>query len=122
VLAIDDDAGVITLLKRYLEHDGYQVVGVTHPHQAVDTARRLAPDLVAIVLDVVMPDVDGWQILRSLRQQTQIREVPIILCSILDGLERGREMGADAFLKKPVTRDEVLDTLARLERRLARAG
>jgi CheY-like chemotaxis protein len=122
VLAIDDDAGVITLLKRYLENDGYQVVGVTQSRRALEMAQRLAPDLIAITLDIVMPDMDGWQLLRSLKEDPQTRQIPVILCSIVDGLEQGLSLGADACLKKPVTRDEVLSVLERLERREYGAG
>jgi CheY-like chemotaxis protein len=116
VLAVDDDAGVISLLKRYLENDGYQVIGVVQSPDAVDLARRLAPHLSAITLDIVMPNMDGWQVLRSLKQDPKTKDIPVILCSIVEGLEQGLGMGASACLRKPVTRDEVLGTLKRLER------
>lgn len=119
VLAIDDDVGVITLLKRYLEGDGYQIIGVTQSHKAVETAKRLAPDLKAITLDVVMPNVDGWQVLRALKQDARTQDIPVILCSIVEGLDQGLGMGAAACLQKPVTRDEILDTLKQLERKSA---
>ena len=116
ILAVDDDAGVISLLKRYLEHEGYQVIGVMQSPNALETARRLAPDLTAITLDVVMPNLDGWQVLRALKQDPQTKDIPVILCSIVEGLDQGLRMGADACLRKPVTRDEVLETLKKLER------
>jgi signal transduction histidine kinase/CheY-like chemotaxis protein len=115
VLAVDDDAGVISLLHRYLENDGYQVIGVLQSLHALDTARRLASHLSAITLDVVMPDMDGWQVLRSLKQDPQTKDIPVILCSIVDGLDQGLGLGASACLRKPVTRDQVLETLKRLE-------
>jgi signal transduction histidine kinase/ActR/RegA family two-component response regulator len=120
VLAIDDDAGVITLLKRYLEHDGYQVVGVMQSRNALDMAQRLAPDLTAITLDVVMPNMDGWQVLRALKRDPRTRDIPVILCSIVEGLEQGLGLGANACMRKPVTRDEVLDTLRKVEHQRAR--
>jgi len=121
ILAVDDDAGVIALLKRYLENDGYQVIGVTHSLQAMEVAQRLAPNLAAITLDVVMPGLDGWQLLRSLRENPRTGDIPIIMCSIVDGLEQGLGMGAAACLRKPVTRAEILTVLDRLERREQRA-
>jgi signal transduction histidine kinase/ActR/RegA family two-component response regulator len=120
VLAIDDDAGVITLLKRYLEHEDYQVIGVMQSRHALEMAQRLAPNLTAITLDVVMPHVDGWQILRSLKRDPQVRDIPVILCSIVEGLEQGLGLGAAACLRKPVTRDEVVDALKRVEHRATR--
>jgi len=116
VLAIDDDAGVITLLKRYLESDGYQVVGVTDALHAERMAERLASDLCAITLDVVMPHSDGWQILQSLKENPQTREIPVILCSIVEGVDRGLAQGAAACLRKPVTREELLAALRKVER------
>jgi signal transduction histidine kinase/CheY-like chemotaxis protein len=123
VLAIDDDAGVITLLKRYLETSGgYQVIGVRHSHQALEAAQRLAPELVAITLDVVMPYMDGWQVLRALKQDPQTKGIPVILCSIVEGLDQGFELGAAACLNKPVTRDELLDALRKVERSITTNG
>ena len=119
VLAIDDDAGVITLLKRYLENDGYQVVGECDPMHAEQVAERLASQLSAITLDVVMPHSDGWQILRALKENPQTRDVPVILCSIVEGLERGLEQGAAACLRKPITREELLAALQKVERKVA---
>ena len=119
VLAIDDDAGVITLLKRYLENDGYQVIGESDPLRAEEMAERLAPRLSAIVLDVVMPHTSGWQILRNLLANPSTKDIPVVLCSILEGLEQGLEQGAAACLRKPVTREELLSTLQNVERRIA---
>jgi PAS domain S-box-containing protein len=115
VLAIDDDAGVIILLKRYLENDGYQVVGVTESLRAVEMAQRLAPDLTAITLDVAMRDLDGWQILEALKSDPETQTIPIVLISIVDDVARGAELGAAACLRKPVTRDEVLHALRKVE-------
>jgi signal transduction histidine kinase/CheY-like chemotaxis protein len=116
VLAIDDDAGVITLLRRYLENDNYQVIGATHSDQAMETAQRLAPNLTAITLDVMMPEMDGWQVLQSLKQNPKTKDIPVIMCSIVEDLKQGLEQGAAICLQKPVTRDEVLDALEKIER------
>ncbi len=115
ILAIDDDVGVITLLKRYLEADGYQVIGVTESIHATQVAQRLAPDLTAITLDVIMPNSDGWQVLRELKQNEWTKDIPIVLISIVESVEQGLELGADACLRKPITRDELLTALRKLE-------
>jgi CheY-like chemotaxis protein len=115
ILAIDDDAGVITLLKRYLDNDGYQVIGVTESLRAVETAQRLASNLTAITLDVAMPDLDGWQILQALKRDPATQEIPIVLISIVDDVAQGTALGAGVCLRKPVTRDDVLDALRKVE-------
>jgi signal transduction histidine kinase/ActR/RegA family two-component response regulator len=119
VLAIDDDAGVITLMQRYLENDGYQVIGESDPLHAEQVAERLAPDLSAITLDVVMPYADGWQILRALKENPQTKEIPVLLCTIMEGSERGLEEGAAAYLRKPITREDLLAALRQVERQIA---
>jgi CheY-like chemotaxis protein len=111
VLAIDDEPGVITLLKRYLESDGYQVVGVTDSLHALKVAQHLASELTAITLDVMMPNSDGWQVLRALKQNPRTRDIPVILVSIVDGVEQGLELGAASYLRKPITRSELLEAL-----------
>ncbi|MGD9047170.1 MAG: response regulator, partial [Anaerolineae bacterium] len=113
-----DDAGVITLLKRYLENDGYQVIGVTESLLAEQMAQRLSPNLTAITLDVIMPNSDGWQVLRALKQNPVTKNIPVILCSIVEGVEQGLSLGAAECLRKPVTRDELLTALRKVERRV----
>ena len=117
LLAIDDDAAVITLLRRYLENDGYRVIGETEALHAEELAESLASDLTAITLDVVMPHSDGWHLLRALKENPLTRDIPVILCTIVDGLERGLKEGAAACLRKPLTREELLSTLQELERK-----
>jgi CheY-like chemotaxis protein len=119
VLAIDDEPGVITLMKRYLENDGYQVIGESDPLRAVEVAQSLASDLSAITLDVVMPHVDGWQILRALKENPKTKDIPVLLCTIVEGIERGLEDGAAAYLRKPITREDLLTALRKVERQLA---
>jgi signal transduction histidine kinase/ActR/RegA family two-component response regulator len=116
VLAIDDDSGVITLLRRYLENDGYQVIGVIESLLAEQMAQRLSSDLTAITLDVIMPNSDGWQVLRALKQNPITKNIPVILCSIVEGVEQGLSLGAAACLRKPITRDELLTALRKVER------
>ncbi len=120
VLAIDDDPGVITLFKRYLESDGYQVVGLLDSTTALEVARSLVAhpqgqrSLVAITLDVIMSRTDGWQVLDALKADPRTAGIPVILCSIAEGLDRGLSMGAAAWLQKPVTREELLTALAQV--------
>ena len=113
---IDEDAGEITILKRYFENDGYQVIVEVDPLHAEQVAERLASQLSAITLDVVMPHSDGWQILLALKENPQTRDIPVILCSIVEGLEQGLEQGAAACLRKPITREELLSVLRKVER------
>ena len=73
----------------------------------------------AITLGVVMPNANGWQLLRQLKENPKTRGIPVVLCSIVEGREHGLEEGAAAYLRKPVTREDLLSTLQSVERRIA---
>ena len=119
LLAIDDEPGVITLMKRYLENDGYRVIGESDPLHAIEVAESLAANLSAITLDIVMPHADGWQILHDLKENPRTKDIPVLLCTIAEGIERGLEEGAAAYLHKPITREELLASLRQVERQQA---
>ena len=114
ILCIDDDPGVITLYKRYLEKQGYQVIGLTDPTKAVDEAKRVLP--FAITLDVLMPNRDGWAILADLKKTPEINQTPIVVCSIIQDRTKGYALGATDYLVKPITEDELLHTLERVNK------
>jgi len=113
VLAVDDDPGVISLYRRYLECEGYQVVGLTNSEDVLDRAVELQP--FAITLDVLMPTKDGWQVLRELKACSQTQQIPIIICSIVSNEGRGFSLGAADYLVKPVMEKELLAALSRLD-------
>ena len=112
ILAIDDDAQVISLYERFLQPQGYQVVSLTDPTQSVERARQLNP--YAITLDVMMPGRDGWTVLAELKNDPVTRDIPIIVCSILEEDEKGFSLGASDYLVKPILEEDLLNALDRL--------
>jgi signal transduction histidine kinase/CheY-like chemotaxis protein len=112
ILTIDDDAQVIGLYERFLQPQGYQVIPLTDPSQAVERARQLKP--FAITLDVMMPGKDGWTILTELKNNPETRDIPVIVCSILEEDEKGFSLGASDYLVKPILEEELLKALGRL--------
>ena len=112
VLAVDDDSQVISLYERFLQPQGYQVVAVTDPAQAVERARQLSP--YAITLDVMMPGRDGWTVLADLKNNSDTRDIPVIVCSILEEDEKGFSLGASDYLVKPILEEDLLNALDRL--------
>ncbi len=113
VLVIDDDESVVTLFRRYLGKQGYQVAGVTKGQSAVDEAARLQP--FAITLDIMMPDKDGWQVIQELKSRAETRDIPIVVCSILSEADKGLSMGVADYLVKPILEQDLLHALARLD-------
>jgi CheY-like chemotaxis protein/anti-sigma regulatory factor (Ser/Thr protein kinase) len=116
ILAVEDDEGAIAIYKRYLEKHGYQVVGLNQGEQAVRWALELSP--YAIILDVLLPDKDGWAVLEELKNSREAYQIPVIICTIIDREEaRGLSLGAADYLVKPVLEEDLLQSLQRLEER-----
>jgi len=112
ILAIDDDAQVITLYERFLQPQGYQVITLTDLNQAVERAQQLKP--YAITLDIMMPGRDGWAILKELKNNAATRDIPVVICSILEEDEKGYSLGASDYLVKPFLQEDLLNALDRL--------
>jgi GAF domain-containing protein/CheY-like chemotaxis protein len=118
VLCVDDDEGVLTLFRRYLKKRGYQVVGLTEPGRVLEEARRLKP--FAITLDVMMPEIDGWQVIQDLKSDPETRNIPVVMCTIVSDKGRGISLGASDYLVKPILEQDLLDALNRLDREAGR--
>ncbi len=112
ILVIDDDAQVISLYERFLTPQGYQVVSLSDPDHAVERAKQLKP--YAITLDIMMPGRDGWTVLADLKNDPATRDIPVIVCSILEEDEKGFSLGASDYLVKPILQEDLLKALGRL--------
>ncbi|MES2859030.1 MAG: response regulator [Pseudomonadota bacterium] len=115
VLIIDDSATIVALLKRMLVQNKYEVLEAFDAESGIEIARREVPGL--IFLDIVLPGMDGFNALRTLRRDPATRDVPIIMIS---GNAQATEqfyvqrIGADDFLKKPFSRTEVFERIEAL--------
>jgi CheY-like chemotaxis protein len=114
ILSIDDDPQVIGLYERYLKNYGFEVVALTNPAKAVEKAIELKP--FAITLDIMMPQVDGWQVLHELKQDERTRDIPILVCSILEEEDKGFSLGASEYLVKPFLQDDLINAIHRINR------
>ncbi len=111
VLSIDDERGVIDLYKRYLAEAGYRVEGATTGREGIERALALADKLAAITIDIVMPDIDGWEIVRQLRHNLTTRRLPIIICSIKLDKEQAARYKVDHYLVKPILQEDLVGAL-----------
>lgn len=112
VLTIDDDPQVIGLYERYLQPQGYQVRALTDPSRAVQVAKEVNP--LAITLDIMMPNIDGWTVLDALKSDAATRNIPVIICSIVEDVEKGFHLGASDYLVKPILEEDLVNSLDRL--------
>lgn len=113
ILVIDDQNTTLRMYQRYLSRTSLKVIGIVDPTQAIPTVRDLCPAL--ILLDVMMPMVDGWEILQSLRSNEKTKLIPIIVCSAWEASDLARSLGAVNFLKKPITQRDLLNALRQIE-------
>ncbi|MCU1431698.1 MAG: His Kinase (phosphoacceptor) domain protein [Actinotalea sp.] len=111
VVLVDDDRASLDLLAAYLDGLGVHVVRARDGLAALDAVRASAP--VAVVLDIRLPGLDGWQVLERLKGDASTSAVPVIIVSILDERARGLALGAAGYLVKPVGRDELVHALRR---------
>jgi CheY-like chemotaxis protein len=111
VLVIDDNADTLRLVERYLTGSRFTYAGARDPEQALALAERLSP--AAVVLDVMLPGIDGWELLGRLRTHPKTAGVPIIVCTILPEEHLALSLGAAEFLRKPVSRRVLLAALQR---------
>jgi CheY-like chemotaxis protein len=114
VLVIDDDPIALDLVGRTLQAAGMRAVTASNGREALRLARSLHP--VAITLDVMMPGMDGWDVLRELKADRKTRDIPVIMVTMTDDRSLGFALGATEFLTKPVQRAQLLQLLQRYAR------
>ena len=116
ILIVDDDPDTCQLLQFLFQRSGYRTIAVTSGSQAIRQVENQSPDLV--VLDVLMPEMDGWETFRRVRE---LSDSPVLFLSALASAEcaaQALQMGADDYLRKPYSNQELL---ARVETALSRA-
>jgi PAS domain S-box-containing protein len=111
ILVIDDEAGVRTLMRRFLGREGFEVEEASNGQEGLARARSSRPD--AITLDVIMPGMDGWEVLAAIKADPDLQDVPVIMVSIVDDKKLGYSLGAAEYLTKPVDREHLRRVLAR---------
>lgn len=114
ILVVDDEERMVRFIRMNLEHDGYQVAEALNGKQAIDKLRD-TPDLV--LLDVMMPDLDGFEVLGTIRQ---VSNVPVIMLTAKgeeDDRVRGLELGADDYITKPFSPRELVSRVKAVLRR-----
>lgn len=111
VLVIDDELDSRTLLEHLIEECGCRVLVARTADEGLRMAREFQPDLITV--DLMMPLVNGWEVVRSLKADPRLRDIPVVVVSVVAGENRGHILGAVDILQKPVAREELLAVLRR---------
>ncbi|NER33476.1 MAG: GAF domain-containing protein [Oscillatoria sp. SIO1A7] len=112
VLVVDDDPSIRELLRQSLEEEGYEVREAQNGMEAISLAKAIAPDLV--ILDVKIPQIDGFDVAAVLKNDPQTMQIPIIILSIVEDRQRGYRVGVDRYLTKPIDKSELLGEIGLL--------
>jgi len=109
ILIVDDDRTMVSLLKILLEMDGFDVVNISMGGQMIEKVRAEKPDLV--LMDVFLSDADGKEVLVELRNTTDLADLKVVMTSGMDLADQCMDSGADAFLLKPYTPEQLMKTI-----------
>lgn len=112
VLLIDDEIEIIDVVSEYLQAERFQVTGLTHPERAVETAIRVNPEV--IVVDIMMPEVDGYQVARQLKADSRTSEIPIVFLSGKDRQDDSLRFSLNdgqLYIRKPISLPELKEAL-----------
>ena len=110
ILVVEDDPRTATLMRAQLESNGYRVEVARSAEEGLTRAAALMP--AALVLDIILPGRDGWDLLSQLKEQAQTQHIPVVIVSITAEARRGFALGASQVLTKPVSKDDLLAALA----------
>lgn len=109
ILIVDDHEAAFRMIQRYLAKTSIQVQGTNDPSEIIKIASSQQPK--GILLDVMMPGMDGWEVLQALKSDPETRKIPVIICSVWNEPEMAFSLGADGYLKKPFNQADLLNVL-----------
>jgi CheY-like chemotaxis protein/signal transduction histidine kinase/HAMP domain-containing protein len=112
ILIVDDEQDILTMISDHLSRD-YNIITTTSGKEAIKLARIHQP--FAITLDVIMPEMDGWEVLQQLRQIPDTRDIPVIIVSVSADKETGIALGAVGYVSKPINRNQLIAEINRID-------
>lgn len=112
-LIVEDDMTCVYLWQRYMKKSGFRAISTQEGREALDLARREKPNLV--VLDVMLPDIDGWEVLQALKADPATCNIPVLICSALHEERLSVAKGADGYLQKPILYEDFLEALSGID-------
>lgn len=112
ILVVEDDPIAFYTLQAELEAEGFVTIRARHGEEGLRLVSENPPDL--IVLDLILPGLDGWEVLKALKASPESREIPVVIVSMVENRELGLALGADDFFVKPVPREALLHRIAEL--------
>ncbi|OQY58126.1 MAG: hypothetical protein B6245_13475 [Desulfobacteraceae bacterium 4572_88] len=114
VLVIDDDPNVRDMMQRFLSKEGFHVETASDGQEGLACAKELRP--ATIILDVMMPEMDGWAVLNELKAEPELADIPVIMLTIMDEKNMGYALGASDYMTKPIDRERLVSVLSKYQK------
>lgn len=114
VLVVDDDPKVTKDICDYLNEAGYITITASTGKEALELAEKFLP--IAITLDIIMPEMDGWEVMQKLKENQKTKDIPVIIISVSDDRETGIALGAVGYINKPVARNILISEIYKLNK------
>lgn len=115
IMFADDAPETVFVVKLMLERAGHEVVVAYNGDECLEKLKDVKPDL--ILLDIMMPGKDGWEVCRTIKESGETRDIPVVIFTVLfdeESVKKSRECGADAHISKPFEWADLLDTIERV--------
>ena len=117
ILVIDDDPTTHDLIRHFLEPEGFNVIATMNPEEGLKWAKEQQPD--GIILDVIMPKMDGWAVLTRLKEDPETSAIPVIMATVLEDQSIGYTLGAIGYLTKPIQKEQLTQLLNKYQSKLS---
>lgn len=115
ILVVDDDPIIVRHISEYLHESGYTTISASTGKKAIELAEKYSP--FAITLDIVMPEMDGWEVLQKLKANQITKDIPVIVISVSDDRDTGFALGAIGYINKPIDKNLLLSEVYSLQKR-----
>jgi twitching motility two-component system response regulator PilG len=116
ILVVDDEPEIVVLTEKILEKEGHEVISTRNGLEFMEILKSNKPDL--ILLDIMMPEVNGWEVCRKIKSNVETRDIPVVMFTVRtseDSVEKSFEYAhADAQIGKPFKAEEIIETIERL--------
>lgn len=114
ILVVDDDLKTVEMICQFLKEEGYATICSTSGKEALELANKYKP--FAILLDIIMEDMDGWEVLQNLKHNDDTKDIPVVIVSVSQDRKTGLALGAIGFIDKPIDKENLISQIRKIEK------
>ena len=117
ILVVDDEPDIVNLTQKFLELENYDTITCNNGKEALKIVEEKYPEILLILLDVMMPGVSGWEVLRNLKGNDLFKDILVVLFTVKsfnEDIQKGKALGADGYITKPFSGNDLLKYVKKL--------